>query len=100
VLEHFDAYKQYVLKNKFFSFPMCSVPEISASVWALSWFLIIGMMCFFFYYILAWGLQNGDSAFEAWILNFIVGFFIIQVARIYGKIFVAFALMVVICIFL
>jgi hypothetical protein len=87
VLEHFDVYKQYVLKSKFFSFPMCSVPVISVSAWALSWLFLTAMMCFFFYYILAWGLQNGDSAFEAWWLNFIVGFimefFVIQIARIY-----------------
>jgi hypothetical protein len=91
VMEHFDAFKQYVLKNKFFTFPMCSVPVISASVWTLSWFIISGMMCFFFYYILIWALQNGDSAFDAWWRNFVVGFmmefFIIQVARIYGMIF-------------
>ena len=113
VLEHFSAYKQYVLKRMFFSFPMCSgichfystslwfcrtdslftfiypVPVIPSSAWAVSWFLIAGMMLFFFYYVLVWGLQNGDSAFKAWCLNFIVGFIleflVIQVVRIYGK---------------
>ena len=89
VLEQFSAYKRYVLKRKFFSYPMCSVPVISASAWVISWLVLAGMQIFFFYYVLAWGLRNGDSAFKAWCLNFLVGFvmefLVIQTVEIYGK---------------
>jgi hypothetical protein len=53
VLEHFSAYKQYVLKRRFFSFPMCSGMWFWCGLWwccvwcaLLVVFIFAALLCF------------------------------------------------------
>jgi hypothetical protein len=64
-------------------FPMCSVPSVSPLLWLSAWVFVFLLMVTSFFYVLNWGLSNGDVAFRFWILNFfmqcLIEFAVIQV---------------------
>lgn len=86
VTEHFTPFKRFILEHQFFPHHSFYSASIDPGLWLLG---VIGLTCsilFFLYWILAWAVGSGHSAFRAWGVNFILIFMqemmIIQVVEV------------------
>jgi len=87
VLEQFNAFKRFALRYQFFYFPTACAEKINPIIWICGWLFLFGSLLFFSYWVLAWGIQNGNSSFRSWGVNYALQFaedvFVIQIIKIY-----------------
>jgi hypothetical protein len=70
VLEQMSPFKRYALRKEFFLFHKCSPGLLDGRLWVLSWFAIVCLYGFYLYWILQWGISNGNTTFEYWGIGF------------------------------
>jgi hypothetical protein len=60
---------------------------IDCFTWICAWIFVSGALCFFIYWIFAWGVFNGQTVLANWGLNYSIGaiqdIFFVQIAKIY-----------------
>jgi hypothetical protein len=66
ILECVSPFKRHALKKNNAAFNMNMGDKPSWPVYIASWSFISGALCFFMYWIFAWGIYNGDSILQAW----------------------------------
>lgn len=87
ILEQFSPFKRWILRQHMFVFNSQTPDVIDPFIYIFAWILVIFIFCFFIYWILAWGIQNGPTTFRAWGYNFMFGVFqdilMVQVFKVY-----------------
>jgi hypothetical protein len=87
VLEQFTRFQRWLLRDQLKLFEPLQPEPISPIAWLLGWFVVLGIMMFFFYWILAWGASSGRFVLKAWGWNFalqtIQELFLIQFCKVF-----------------
>lgn len=66
ILECVSPFKRHALRTNNAAFNVNFSDRPSWPVYLASWSFISGALCFFMYWIFAWGIYNGDAILEAW----------------------------------
>ena len=88
VKEHFNPFKQYILRFHYgVIFNDATAPLVHPLPWLLSWLAIILLLCFFLYWILAFAVSSGGATVQQWALIFVIvvaqDLTIVQVLRVF-----------------
>jgi hypothetical protein len=86
VLEQFSPFKRWILETQLLCFQGFIPRTINPFKWLAAWVFVLGSFAFFLYWILLWGISNGDILMKNWGLNFCIDFiqdfFFVQIAKV------------------
>jgi uncharacterized protein YeaC (DUF1315 family) len=66
ILECLCPFKRHALSLNIEAYEAFRAEKPSWSVYIISWIFISGILCFYIYWIFAWGVHNGDETIKAW----------------------------------
>ena len=72
ILEQVSVFYRFSLNKNFMDIDGVPPEIIRPSVWLAAWVLIVLVLCFILYWILAWGVQNGGTTLDLWGTNYAI----------------------------
>jgi hypothetical protein len=73
ILEQVSIINRFSLRRRFEKIDGAPAEGVHPLPWLLAWFLIVGCLLFFLYWIFAWGVKNGAESFGDWGKDYGVG---------------------------
>ena len=73
ILEQVEVFKRFGLSKMFFIFDLLAPESVSAIPWIVSWLIVSGALCFFVYWVFAWGSYAGPRTMQGWGINLGIG---------------------------
>ena len=72
ILEQVSVFYRFSLSKNFMDIDGVPPETIRPSLWLAAWVLIILVLCFIMYWILAWGVMNGGTTLDLWGTNYAI----------------------------
>jgi hypothetical protein len=66
ILECLCPFKRHALSLNIEAYEVFRAEKASWPVYITAWIIITGILCFYIYWIFAWGVHNGDATIKAW----------------------------------
>jgi hypothetical protein len=87
ILECLGPFKRFTLEQSNRSYDSSTARRPSWTMYIISWIFVKSILCFYIYWILAWGLYNGEKTLAAWGIVYAMSAFhdilLVQVTKIF-----------------
>ena len=87
ILECLGPLKRFTLEQNNSSYDSSTARRPSWTMYIASWIFVTSVLCFYIYWILAWGVYNGEKTLAAWGIVYAVSFahdiLLVQVTKIF-----------------
>ena len=87
ILECLGPFKRFTLEQSNRSYDNSTARRPSWTMYIISWAFVTSVLCFYIYWILAWGLYNGEKTLAAWGIVYAMSAFhdilLVQVTKIF-----------------